>query len=76
MMEPFCKFFQLTIDIWQGPNAFELVNMSYYKGVRLGWPGYLSVVNVLENKWLSLKIYHFVGFLYWAKQNFKYDCEK
>ena len=35
MIESFCKNFQFIIDIWQGSNAFELVDVSYYKEVRL-----------------------------------------
>ena len=29
----FFKFLKHHIDIWQGPNAFELVDVSYYKEV-------------------------------------------
>ena len=32
-----------------GTNVFELVNMSYYKGVQLSLTRNLSAINVLEN---------------------------
>ena len=49
----FCKNFQFIIDIWQGRNAFELVDVSYYKEVRLSLTRIFSVANVLESLWLS-----------------------
>ena len=35
MMEYFRKSFQLIMDIWRGPNTYELADVSYYKGGRL-----------------------------------------
>ena len=40
-------------DIWKGSNAFELVDVSYYKGVPLSLTKNLSAANVLENLQLS-----------------------
>ena len=37
------------IDIWKGPNAFELADVSYYKAAPLSLTRYLGAVNVLEN---------------------------
>ena len=49
--------FQFITDIWHCPNAFELVDVSYYKEVWLSLTKILSVANVLENSWLNW--YHF-----------------
>ena len=37
------------IDIWKGPNVFELADVFYYKGVPLSLTRNLSDNNVLEN---------------------------
>ena len=39
MMEFFCKKFQYIIDICLGLNAFEVVDVSYYKELRLSLTG-------------------------------------
>ena len=48
IMEFFCINVKYTA-IWHGLNAFELVDVSYYKEKKCDyvWPGYLSVLNFL-----------------------------
>ena len=38
-MDSLCKSFEFIIDIGQGPNTFELVDISYYNRVRLSLIG-------------------------------------
>ena len=38
----------IIIDIWKGPNVFELVDVSYYNSVPLSLTKNLSAANVLE----------------------------
>ena len=37
------------INIWNGPNVFELVDVFYYKGVPFSLTRNLSAIDVLEN---------------------------
>ena len=37
------------IDTWKSPNAFELADVSYYKGVPLSLTRYLSAANILKS---------------------------
>ena len=46
-MECFCKNFQFITDIWEGPNASELVDMFYYKGVLKSFTIYTGEFPVL-----------------------------
>ena len=54
-MDSFCKFFHFIKDIlsWEGPHAFDLADVSYYKRGRLSLTKIFESCECFRNVWLS-----------------------